>query len=203
MAFVEPDDVISLMVDLYVEMSTTLAPRKELVLPVPRLTFAEAMARFGSDKPDMRFGLEIQDLTDIVAGSEFQVFANVVRDGGMVKGFCAPGEAGIPRRQADELVNVARTYGAGGLVTIALDAAAGSLDALTLEHIRTPARALSLDEIKAIATRVDAKPGDLILIAAGPQPKVEPVLGQLRFSRGPLRGLFPERPCSSLRCAPQ
>ena len=181
MAFVEPADVIDLMVDLYTKLAQTLAPQKELILPVPRLTYAAAMTRFGSDKPDMRFGMELADLSDIVAASAFNVFASIVRDGGMVRGFAAPGSGDIARRQLDELVDVAKTYGAGGLVTIALDDAAGSLDALTLEHVRTPARALSLDEIKAIAERTGAGPGDLILIAAGPQPQVGPVLGQLRL----------------------
>ncbi|MDA1036410.1 MAG: aspartate--tRNA ligase, partial [Chloroflexi bacterium] len=179
MAFVEPEDIIELMVDLYLGMAKALAPHKN-ILPVQHITYADAMSRFGSDKPDLRFGLELADLTDIVASSEFNVFAGAVRDGGMVKGFSAPGLGDIARRQVDELVNLARTFGAGGLVTVALDASAASLDALTLEQVRTPARALSLDDIKAIAAKVGAAPGDLILIAAGPQPKVEPVLGQLR-----------------------
>ena len=189
MAFIEPSDAIDLMVDLYVTMARTLAPQKNLVLPVPHIPYAEAMARFGSDKPDLRFGLELADLTDVVASSQFQVFAGAVRDGGMVRGFSAPGEGGIARRQVDELVNLARTFGAGGLVTIALDASAASLEALTMEHVRTPARALSLDEIKAIGAKVGAGPGDLVLIAAGPQPKVEPVLGQLRLHMGQRLGL--------------
>ena len=189
MSFVDAEDIIALMTDLYIKMAQALAPQKELILPVPTLTYAEAMSRFGSDKPDLRFGLEIGDLTDIVAGSEFQVFANVVRNGGMIKGFNAPGHANITRRQVDELVNVARTYGAGGLVTIGLDARAESIDALTIEQIKTPAKAMPLDEIKAIANRVGAAPGDLILIAAGPQPKVEPVLGQLRLHMAEALGL--------------
>jgi aspartyl-tRNA synthetase len=106
-----------------------------------------------------------------------------------VKGFSAPGMADIPRRQSDELITLARSFGAGGLVTIGLDAAADSLDALTLDQVRTPARALSLGEIKEIATRTGAGPGDLILIAAGPQPQVEPVLGQMRMHMGQRLGL--------------
>jgi len=180
MAFVEPDDVIELMVDLYVGMAKELAPQKNIILPVPHISYADAMSRFGSDKPDLRYGLELADLTDIIQNSEFNVFAGAVREGGMVKGFAAPGIGDITRRQVDELVSLARTFGAGGLVTIAIDASAASVDALTLEQVRTPARALSLDEIKAIATKVGATPGDLVLIAAGLQSKVEPVLGQLR-----------------------
>jgi len=180
MAFVEPDDVIELMVDLYVGMAKELAPQKNIILPVPHISYADAMSRFGSDKPDLRYGLELADLTDIIQNSEFNVFAGAVREGGVVKGIAAPGIGDITRRQVDELVSLARTFGAGGLVTIAIDASAASVDALTLEQVRTPARALSLDEIKAIATKVGATPGDLVLIAAGPQSKVEPVLGQLR-----------------------
>ena len=189
MAFVESSDIISLMTDLYIKMAQTLAPQKELILPVPTLTYAESMSRFGSDKPDLRYGMEIGDLTDIVGNSEFQVFANVIRDGGMVKGFNAPGHADITRRQIDDLVNVARTYGAGGLVTIGIDSSAPSINALTIDHIRTPAKSLSIDEIKAIAGKVGAVPGDLILVAAGPQPKVEPVLGQLRVHMADRLGL--------------
>jgi len=180
MAFVEPDDVIELMVDLYVGMAKELAPQKNIILPVPHISYANAMSRFGSDKPDLRYGLELADLTDIIKDSEFNVFAGAVREGGVVKGIAAPGIGDITRRQVDELVSLARTFGAGGLVTIAIDASAASVDALTLEQVRTPARALSLDEIKAIATKAGATPGDLVLIAAGPQSKVEPVLGQLR-----------------------
>jgi aspartyl-tRNA synthetase len=189
MAFVEAEDIITLMVDMYVSMSKELAPQKKLILPVPKITYADAMSRFGSDKPDLRYGLELANLTEIVASSEFRVFASVVRDGGMVKGFAAPGQADIPRRQADELIALARTYGAGGLVTIALDGSAASLDALTIEQVRTPARALSIDEVRAIAAKVGAGPGDLVLIAAGPQPAVEPVLGQLRQHMGERLGL--------------
>jgi len=100
MAFVEPEDVIDLMVDLYTSLSQAVAPHKTILLPVPRITYAEAMSRFGSDKPDLRFGLELVDLTGIVASSEFQVFSSAVKAGGMVKGFAAPGLADMPRRQA-------------------------------------------------------------------------------------------------------
>jgi aspartyl-tRNA synthetase len=189
MAFVEPEDVIDLMVDLYTSLSQAVAPHKKILLPVPRITYAEAMSRFGSDKPDLRFGLELADLTSIVASSEFQIFSAAVKAGGMVKGFAAPGLADMPRRQADDLISLARTYGAGGLVTVALDASAGSLDALAMAHVRTPARGLSLDEIKAMAKATGASPGDLLLIAAGPQPSVEPVLGQVRLSIAERLGL--------------
>ena len=189
MAFVERDDIVDLMVDLYVSLIQTVRPEMRVPQPVPRFTFEEAMARFGSDKPDIRFGLGIADFSDLIASSEFQVFASVVQSGGVVRGFAAPGMASIPRRQADDLIELAKRFGARGLVTIALDESAPSLDALTLDHIRTPARALSLDEVKGIASRCGAAPGDLILIVAGPADMTAPVLGQLRATLGERLGL--------------
>ena len=189
MAFVDRDDIVDLMTDLYTALIQTIRPDKRVPLPVPHFTFDEAMARFGSDKPDIRFGLEIADFSPIVTGSEFKVFSGVVANGGVVKGFAAPGLASIPRRQADELIELAKRYGARGLVTIALDEAAGSLDALTLDHVRTPARALALDEIKSMATACGAVPGDLILIVAGEEPRSSSTLGQLRLHMGERLGL--------------
>ena len=189
MAFADCEDVIGLMTDLYAALIQSVRPDKRVPLPVPRFTHAEAMARFGSDKPDIRFGLEIADVSEIAKGSAFQVFANAVNAGGVVRGFAAPGLASIPRRQSDELIERAKAHGARGLVTIALDEAAGSLDALALDHVRTPARALSLEEIKAIAGACGAAPGDLILIVAGPEAQTAAALGQLRLPIGERLGL--------------
>ena len=189
MAFADREDVIGLMTDLYAALIQSVRPDKRVPLPVPRFTYAEAMARFGSDKPDIRFGLEIADLSEIAKDSEFQVFANAVSAGGVVRGFAAPGLASLPRRQSDELIERAKAHGARGLVTIALDEAAGSLDALALDHVRTPARALSLDEIKTIAGACGAAPGDLILIVAGPEAQTAAALGQLRLHIGERLGL--------------
>ena len=189
MAFVERDDIMDLMADLYVRLIAAVRPDKRVPLPAPRFTYDEAMARFGSDKPDIRFGLELADLSDVAASSEFRVFSGAVTGGGVVKGFAAPGMAAIPRRQADELVELAKRYGAQGLVTVALDESAGTLDALTLDHVRTPARALSIDEIKAMAAKCGAGPGDLLLIAAGPRAHAETVLGQLRLNIADRLGL--------------
>ncbi len=189
MAFVERSDVMDLMAEMYVELIGAVRPEKRVPLPVARFTYDEAMSRFGSDKPDIRFGLELADVSDIVAGSEFRVFAGAVAGGGAVKGFAAPGMGAIPRRQADELVELARGYGAQGLVVIALDGAAGTLDDLTLEQTRTPARALSLEEIKGIARRCGGRPGDLLLVAAGERRQTEEALGQLRLNVAERLGL--------------
>ena len=87
MAFVDRDDIVALMTDLYTDLIQTIRPDKHVPLPVPHFTFDEAMARFGSDKPDIRFGLEIADFSPMVAASEFKVFSGVVANGGVVKGF--------------------------------------------------------------------------------------------------------------------
>ncbi|MBM3940735.1 MAG: aspartate--tRNA ligase [SAR202 cluster bacterium] len=190
MAFVEPKDIVDLMEELYLSIVKHAAPGKRvLTTPIPRLTYAEAMSRFGSDKPDMRFDLELTDLTDIVKDTQFQVFKNVTAAGGIVKGFAVPGMAGVSRRETDELIAMARTHGLGGLVTIAIDASLPSIDALTASHFRTQARGLALGEVQAMSARTGAKPGDLILIAAGPQAKVEPGLGQVRLDVGHRLGL--------------
>ena len=180
MSFVDRDDIVDLMIDLYVKLIQAVKPNKKIPTPIPRFSYTEAMERFGSDKPDIRYALEISDLSNIVAKSEFQVFSKVVGAGGYVKGFALPNMADIPRRQADELIELAKQYGAQGLVTIAIDSSVESIDSLTLDKVRTPARALSLEEIKLISNLCKASPGDLILIAAGGKLLTETVLGQLR-----------------------
>ena len=189
MAFVDRDDVVALMCDLYADLIRTVCPDKRVPLPIPHLSYHDAMDRFGSDKPDLRFGLEIADFSHIVSESEFKVFSSIIENRGVVKGFAAPGLASIPRRQIDDLIEMAKRYGARGLVTIALDEAAGTLDALTLEHVRTSARALPLSEITAMAAECGAAPGDLILIVAGEQERSSAVLGQLRSHIGERLGL--------------
>ena len=181
LSFVEVEDVLTLLEKLYTDIVRTVAPHKKITTPFPRINYADAVERYGSDKPDLRFGLELAEFTDIVATSEFKVFSGVVASGGSVKGIAAPGMASISRRESDELINLARGFGAGGLVTLAISAEAASVDALTVEDVRSSAgRSLTIDEIKAIAQQVGAKPGDMVLIAAGGRDMVNAVLGQVR-----------------------
>ena len=190
MAFVERDDVIALMEELYVSLARSVAPHKRVRTPVPRLSHDEAMARYGSDKPDLRFGLELVELTEAVAQTDFQVFRKAVDQGGVVKGFAAPKLAGLSRREADGLIELARSYGAGGLVTIALPESVASLEALKLEDVRSSAgQALGLEEIRALARRTGAGPGDLLLVTTGPRATVELALGQVRLAVGHRLGL--------------
>ena len=123
--------------------------------PFPRLSYTEVMDSYGTDKPDLRFDLEIKDLSDIVAHSDFAIFNSVIANGGKVKGICAPGCAAYPRSQLDDLNKLAREVGAGGLVPISLDGSAGSLGDLTIEMVRSvAAKYLTLEQVKEIAERL-------------------------------------------------
>ena len=185
MSFVEQEDILSLTEDLYTEMIEALTPHKKLTKPFPRLTYKEAMDRYGSDKPDLRYGMEMANLDDFAERTEFRVFSSAVESGGIIKGFAAPGLASYSRRQTDELVSFARERGAGGLVTIALQGDPGPLDALDEGAIRSAAaRFLSVEQVREIAERTGAQMGDMILIAAGAEKVTNTVLGALRHELG-------------------
>ncbi len=185
MSFVEEEDILNLFEELFTAMVETIKPDWGLIKPFPRLTYAEAMERYGTDKPDLRFGLEIRDLTDIAAQSDFAVFRSALARGGKVKGICAPGCAAYSRSQLDELNKLVQGLGAEGLVTVSLAASAGSLSNLTLEMVRSvAAKFLTLDQIKEIAGRLGANVGDLLLIIAGKPELVDMALGELRREMG-------------------
>jgi len=118
MSFIEEEDVLSLLEELFIAMVETIKPEMQLIKPFPRLTYADALERYGTDKPDLRFGLEIRDLSDIAAQSNFSVFRSALAEEGKVKGICAPGCATYTRSQLDELNKLAQSLGAGGLLTI-------------------------------------------------------------------------------------
>jgi len=181
MSFVEQEDILDLIEGLYIELVHAVTPCKRMIEPFERLTYNEAMERFGTDKPDLRFGMELADLSEMVAGSEFGVFANTVAQGGQVKGIAIPGCAEYSRRQTDELTAFVKQYGAKGLVTIALrPGEAGREDGL-----RTPiARFFKPDELQALVERVGAKPGDLVAIVADTPKVVAAALGALRYEMG-------------------
>ena len=184
MSFVEEDDVLGLIEELYTELIDTVMPEKRLLRPFPRLTYAESMASYGTDKPDLRFELKMADLSDIAASTDFRVFTSAVESGGVVKGFSAPGCASYSRRQTDELIDFVKAWGARGLVTIALNGE-GSVDDLTEDQVRSAAaRFLSLDQIKEIARKTGADVGDMVLIVAGPEKTTNQALSSLRHEMG-------------------
>jgi aspartyl-tRNA synthetase len=170
MSFVEEDDVITTieaMLTRVFEAAGFEAP----AAPWPRMGYDEAMLRFGSDRPDVRFGLEIADLGEAVAGTEFRVFSGVLENGGVVRGLNA-GAVEAPRSVLDQLTEVVKRHGAGGLVW----AFVGSDG-----EWRTSARALGETERAAIATRLQARPGDLLLLVADQPAVAATALGELRL----------------------
>jgi aspartyl-tRNA synthetase len=184
MSFVDEEDVLSLLEELFTSLVKTIKPAMRMIKPFPRLSYADAMERYGSDKPDLRFGLEIKDLSDIVAESNFGIFTSAMAAGGRIKGICAPGCARYTRHQLDELNSLAKNLGAGGLVTISLDGS-GGLDDLRGDMVRSAAaKHLTLEQIKEMAGRLEASMGDLLLVVAGENKLVNTVLGELRGEIG-------------------
>jgi aspartyl-tRNA synthetase len=143
------------------------------------------MASYGTDKPDLRFGLQLADLSDIAAETDFRVFQTVLKNGGVVKGFRTPGCASYSRRQLDELTDFVKARGAQGLVSMALTGEPGPLSELTQEGVKSAvSRFLTLDQVREMAERVGAEIGDLLLIVAGPAKSTNLALGQLRNEMG-------------------
>jgi len=182
MSFVDEDDVLNLMEELFTSLVETVAPHKRMPKPFPRLSYAEAMEKYGCDKPDLRYGLELADISDIFEGSDFAVFRSVISDGGRVRGLAAPGCAGYSRSQLAELTDFVRSRGAKGLVTMALDGSPEEpVSNLTQERVRSVvAKFLGPDQIAELVDRLGARMGDLLLIV-GDEPKVvDSVLSALR-----------------------
>ena len=176
MSFVKQEDIFDLLDELFPKIVEGASEKKLMFKPFPRLTYADALDRYGIDKPDLRFGMELFDITGIGNASEFKVFQTAPQ----VKGICAEGCAGYSRGQIDELTEFAKKYGAKGLATIAL----------TREGIKSPiAKFLTEDELNAIIERAGAKTGDLIMIVADKPKIVAQTLANLRNLMGTRLGL--------------
>jgi aspartyl-tRNA synthetase len=182
MSFIDVDDILRLMEELFTALVEAMKPELKVPKPFPRLSFAEAMERYGSDKPDLRFGMELTDLTEIAAQTDFAVFKDVITKGGKVKGICASGCGGYSRGQLNELNRLVQGLGAAGLLTLSLGNESGSLSALTMEEVKSAAaRFLTLEQVRQMAQLLGARRGDLLLIVAGNQRLVNAVLGELRL----------------------
>lgn len=172
LSFVDVDDVIDVnerfLAYLFKEVLGV-----EVSLPIQRITWQEAMDRFGSDKPDLRFGMELHDVSDLVRGCGFTVFTNALENGGSVRGINAEGQGGMPRKKIDKLVDFAKTYGAKGLAYIAI-----SEDGTRKSSF---AKFMTEDEMDALVKAMDGKNGDLLLFAADKNKVVYDVLGALRL----------------------
>jgi aspartyl-tRNA synthetase len=180
MSFVTQEDILTLLEELYTALVRTIVPGRRMIRPFPRLSYADAMDRYASDKPDLRYGLEIADLTDIAARTDFGVFKAVIAAGGVVRGLATPGCGDYTRHQLEEMNSLAVSAGARGLLTVSLGAA-DSLEELTMDNVKSvAARFLGLDRVKEMARRGGAGPGDLLLIIAGEREKTHPPLDTLR-----------------------
>jgi aspartyl-tRNA synthetase len=173
MSFVEREDVLALMENLFTEMLPIVAPQKKLLAsPWPRLTYVEAMERYGTDKPDLRFGMELYDAGKIFERSEFIVFKSALESGGAIKCLVAPGCAVYSRKQLDELTAMAKDLGAKGLVTLAL----------TTEGTKgSGAKFIGQTEISALSELTGAITGDLLIFVADAEKVVNKVLSALRI----------------------
>lgn len=190
MSFVEEEDIISLIEDLFTEMVSKVTPNKRVLKPFPRIGYREAMEKYGSDKPDLRFGMELKDLSDIAEKTEFSLFKKIIADGGKIKGICAQGCAGYTRKQLDELNKFVQGYGAGGALTFALNGEAGSTGEIQIDDVKSvAAKYMTIEQIREMAARLEAKAGDLILIVAGKPKVVDKALGELRREMGLRLGL--------------
>jgi len=182
MSFIGVDDVLRLTEGM---MAATVreALGREIPVPFPRLTYAEAMDRYGTDKPDIRFGLEVVDCSDLVRGSSFQVFTRVLESGGAVRGLRVPGAGGLSRREIDALEASAKAAGARGLIPVHLegDGARGTL----VRHL--PPKSLA-----SLRERFRAGAGDLLLLVADAPRTASAALGRLRLELGRTLGLVPD-----------
>jgi aspartyl-tRNA synthetase len=177
MSFVERADVMGLAEDLFTNLVSKVVPQKTLLKsPWPRFTYAEAMERFGKDNPDIRFGMELKDITDLVTDCGFKVFETVVSNGGHVRGINACGLGDYSRKQIDELAMFVKQLGAKGLAYIALTSDGQQRSSF--------AKYLSNQKLDAIIERMDGKAGDLLLFVADNPTIVFETLGRLRESLG-------------------
>jgi len=181
MSFASEEDVFELIEALFARVWKEILG-VDIETPFPRLTYDESMARFGTDKPDTRYGIELADLTETFRGSAFRAFARVVEEGGLVQAFSAPGAAGWSRSELDKLVEEAKARGAQGLVWLAFDRS----------DIRSPVgKLLSADELGAVAAKTRAADGDLVLIVADRPSRVHVALDGLRRLMADRLGLVP------------
>lgn len=172
LSFVDVDDVIDvnerLLAYLFKEVLDV-----EVSLPIQRMTWQEAMDRFGSDKPDLRFGMELTDVSEVVRDCGFVVFKNALENGGSVRGINAKGQGAMPRKKIDKLADFARDYGAKGLAYVAVQADGSRKSSF--------AKFMTEEEMDALVQAMDGQPGDLLLFAADKNKVVWDVLGALRL----------------------
>jgi aspartyl-tRNA synthetase len=181
MSFVDEEDLIALIEPMYAAIVGE-TQGADVETPFPRITYADMMARFGSDKPDLRYEIELGDLADVFAGTTFRAFAAALEGGGVVKALAAPGGSELSRKELDDLVTETKGRGAAGLVWIVIET----------EGIRSPVeRHLAAEEVAGLVKATGAKPGDLVLIVADREDRANVALDGLRRQMATRLGLIP------------
>ena len=181
LSFVDVDDVIDVNERLLAKLFKEILD-VDVKLPIRRMTWIEAMNRFGSDKPDLRFGMELKDISDVVKGCGFGVFTGALENGGSVRGINAKGQGAMPRKKIDALVEFAKTYGAKGLAYIAINEDG--------TYKSSFAKFMTEDEMNNIVAALSGEPGDLLLFAADKNKVVWDTLGALRCHLAEQMGLL-------------
>jgi aspartyl-tRNA synthetase len=181
MSFVAEEDVMGLIETMLIELIQATTNKRIQQTPFPHITFADAMEKYGVDRPDLRFDLPLTTVSDLAAAGSFQVFQGALAAGGIVKGLRVPGLAGATRKELDELIEFSKTLGAKGLVTLALQAE-GPKSPLT--------RFMSEAELDAIIERMRGQTGDLLLFVADSEKVANDVLWRLRVRMGERLGLI-------------
>jgi len=189
MSFVEEEDILRLTEELYTGMLESVVPDRTIIKPFPRLEYADAMNRYGSDKPDLRFGLEMTDVTALANETEFRVFLSVAQNGGIIKGFVVPGQGEYTGTMMRNLEQTAQGFGAGGLSHVRFHGD-GALDAIAEEDVQlSPGLRMPVEWSRRLAQRMGAVPGDLVLLMAGPPRQVNTWLSAMRDHMGATLGL--------------
>jgi aspartyl-tRNA synthetase len=171
MSFIRPDDLYKMLEPLFVEMVKLIDVKVEL--PFPRMSYPEAMRRYGTDKPDTRFAMELQDLSEALAGTDFMPYKTALEAGGQVKAITVKGGAKYSRKQLDELTEIARRYGAGGMASVKIGDAGEVTSSLT--------KALGEEKVAELASRAGCAAGDCMLIVGGKSSVVAASLSALRL----------------------
>ena len=185
MSFVTQEDVLSLTEDLFTGLLESLFPDKKFIKPFPRLSYEQSMEDYGTDKPDLRFGMKMSDLGNTAKKTEFNVFHNVLDNHGIVKGFSAPGCGEFTRGQIDELTEFVKERGASGLIAIGINGAGESLESIDMDKVRSNiTRFLTPENVKDFAISTGAADGDLVLLVAGEPKSTNAALAALRHEMG-------------------
>ena len=181
LSFVDVDDVLDVNERLLQKMFKE-SIGVDIPLPIQRMSWAEAMERFGSDKPDLRFGMELKNVSEIVKNCGFGVFTTALENGGSVRGINAEGQAGMPRKKIDAFVDFAKDFGAKGLAYLAINEDGSYKSSF--------AKFMTEEELDALVKALDGKPGDLLFFAADEDEVVFAVLGNLRLEIAKILGLL-------------